>query len=31
MEFQPEAVAYVRDAGYPGVLANGVSGIGPTC
>ena len=29
MDFQPEAVAYVRDAGYTAVLANGGSGIGP--
>ena len=29
MDFQPEGVAYVRDAGYTGVLANGGSGIGP--
>jgi hypothetical protein len=29
MDFQPESVAYVRDAGYTGVLANGGSGIGP--
>ena len=29
IDFQPEAVAYVRDAGYTGVLVNGGSGIGP--
>ena len=29
MDFQPEAVAYVREAGYTGVLVNGGSGIGP--
>ena len=29
IDFQPESVAYVRDAGYTGVLVNGGSGIGP--
>jgi len=29
IDFQPESVAYVRDAGYTGVLVNGGAGIGP--
>ena len=29
IDFQPESVEYVRDAGYTGVLVNGGSGIGP--
>ena len=29
IDFQPEAVAHVRDAGFTGVLVNGGSGIGP--
>ena len=28
-DFQPEACAYARQAGYTGVLVNGGSGIGP--
>ena len=29
IDFQPESIAYVREAGYTGVLVNGGSGIGP--